>query len=1443
MDKTIGICLGASTITAVAKTSSEKEQIFRRRHGGNPKETLKKLLRDMLPNGGKTKISITGRKLRESVRFPQISEPEAISEFLKNSSSKNFPEAIVSFGGQSILVYLLDKTGRIVNSCTFNKCASGTGEFFLQQIKRLDFENVEKAVEGALKKESYANPYVPASRCSVFCKSDCTHATNEGKATRGQIANGLCLMIAKKIAELLGKNQVKNIWLIGGGSQIKPVILHLDSLGFNVEIPKEAQHMEALGAYFFAQKNKPVFIPKEERDLFNKDKSSFSILPPLKEAIDLVEMKNMPKSKAQAGDECLLAVDAGSTTTKLVLIRLKDMGIISSYYGYTLGKPHLATIEGLKHAQKEIGTQITIKGISVTGSGRYLVETFLTDFKKKTIEEKLIPQVVAINEIVCHATAAEYFNPGVGTVLEIGGQDAKYTSLSHGVPIDFVMNEACSAGTGSFLAEVVKEMFGIKNPAQIAPSALKGEMPVKFGEQCSAFIEGDINIALQEGATQPDVLAGLNYSICFNFLNRVVGNRPIVGPVSIQGGTAYNLAFCYAMATVLKMNGSLRAEEKVVVNKEAGLLGAIGAGLELKKKIDNGQYTPITTDLEKLLKKQLKEGKTFNCHGCDYKCKIQNFIIDGTKVPFGGYCRRWDCVRRQEKEIDPSKFDLTVKRDELLLKKFSDYGNNLSPDAPTIGLLGTFFELTYMPFLTTLFSQLGYRVILADKVDPEGLKKQGAAFCYPMEKAHGLFANLITKKPDFYWLPQIKGIKVRNIGDNANNCCPFVQGIGFTLATAFRDEVDTNKIINPYLDLSGSEKQISKQLREEFKGKRNISSDHLKTAVAKATQKQRIFEAILKYEGKKILEGLENNPDKIAFVLFGRPYNSFSGRLNANKGISRKAASLGIPIIPLDFLPIEDMEPEEDMYWPTGQQNLKGARFVKNHPQLFALYLTNFSCGPDGFMNFKFRHYMGKKPSLTLEFDGHTANAGFDTRIEAFFDIVKGWRLANKPKGLPVTRQSYSDTEIDLRDPNAKLVIPDMGRFNTEAIAEVVKSFGINAVALPPGDEECLKIGRRHSSCKECLPYNITLGMLLQYLENRPSNEKTVFLMASASGPCRFGQYNSFMKLITEKLNIKNCNIISPNSQDGYRKLGKEFQKRGWLAIVTSSAFTNIENSLLSLAVDPKKACEILEKEWQKIKEAVRSGVDLKNFKEYKRLLKEVVNNLAKIPLKQPFSQSKKVLITGEIYVRMAELTVDQMKQELIESGFVPFQAPVTEWIKYIDYIIEKNIYPECILSIAGKFKHKLKLQFQAHCENAIYDILSQSGLMDDHTDKIENFVSTAKRYVSPKLNGETILTVGSSMHDVFTHFCGVVVVGPFGCMPTRLASSILFYTMNAKGKLNGGGGSNDPKIVELTKKFPHCPHLVFEADGGPLPPITQSQLETFKMVSMQVGEEMIRLS
>jgi predicted CoA-substrate-specific enzyme activase len=1410
--KSLGICVGASSISLVVLENNKVKEHSTKLHEGDPKQTLE----DLLSKINLKEIDyclITGRKFKEFVKIQNITEPESVEFALENLNLNDY-DTIVSAGGENFMVYFLDKNSKISKVESGNKCASGTGEFFLQQIKRMGLKK-EEAIELGLS----GKPHKISGRCSVFCKSDCTHALNKGEKKEDVVA-GLCEMMANKIIELLNKSAHKKVMLIGGTSQNKPMIEFLRKKT-SIYIPKEATYFEALGAAYAAQQKK-VKQKINFKDLFTKDKSSFTFHKPLKDFIDSVEFKDIQRKKPENNDVCIIGLDVGSTTTKIILLRVKDNAILASEYLRTNGDPVGASVQCYKSIKKQLkDINIKIIGLGVTGSGRQIAGLHALT---KGI----------INEIIAHATGASYFDKEVDTIFEIGGQDAKYTYLTNGVASDYAMNEACSAGTGSFLEESAQESLGI-NYLEIEPIALKAKNPPNFNDQCAAFISSDIKNASHENIKKEDIVAGLVYSICMNYANRVKGNRPMGKKIFMQGGVCYNKAVPVAMAAL--------TGKKIIVPPEPGLIGAFGVALEIKKRIELGFLEKQSFDIQELINRKVIYHKPFKCFGnndgCDRRCEISMIEVDGEKYPFGGACNKYYNLRFNIK-ADTEKNDLVALRQKLVFEKYASLKLEKEKSAKTIGINKSFIVNTYYPLYYNFFTKLGLKVILSENVDSEGTAKIGSSFCYPAEISHGLFKDLINKKPDYIFLPHIKELELKD-EDFYKKLCVFVQSEPYYLRTTFKDE-KIPRLLTPVISfakgIENAEKSFIK-LAEEIGFDKNKATDVFKFALEKQKEMFSEFKEI----GKEVLERIKKQ-DKLAIVLFGRSYNAFAKEANLN--IPHKFASRDRIVIPYDFLELDDERPPyQNMYWATGNAILRAAKIIKKNPLLFGCFITNFSCGPDSFIVSYFREIMDTKPSLTLELDSHSADAGINTRIEAAIDIMESYLELNK-KGLIkenhehfepariITKNKKFFVEnnneiIPLTDKRIKLVFPSMGELGTKLIAAVAKNSGIEAQALPVPTMETLKIGRAHTTCKECLPMILTTGSMIEYLYNRSAEEITVFLMVKTSGPCRQGQYYIYQENLIKKLKIKNLAILTSYDEKSFSEFGNRFLLRTWMGILISECMGDIKSVINVLAKDKSEAIKIFDNEFEKL---VKS-MELENINNLFKQIKSTAHELSKIELTKPLEEAKIISLVGEIYVRREEFSRLNLIETLEKKGFIVLPTPTSEYIYYCNYLAKSQDR----LSTIG-LNHKLRTYIseflQLKIENKIKKEFHKSGLSHYNLIDIKKTVMHSKHLIPEDLLGETILTVGISLREIVDESCGIISIGPFGCMPSRVAESILNKEMNKEGKEKSSG-------KELGIEIDNLPFLAIETDGNAFPQIIQSKLEIFMLQADRLHEKIMQ--
>jgi len=1424
-----GICLGASSISMVILKKEGNnyfvENTFYKLHNGKPKEYFLELYNEIKELN--CPIVITGRKFKELINLPSISEPEAVEyslDFLyKNKIIQKSIDCVASLGGETLLIYSINKDRTISDIFSKNQCASGTGEFFLQQIKRMNL-----SIDDALKINSNnITPFKVSGRCSVFCKSDCTHALNKG-TPKEEVTLGLSKMIADKINDLINQHNYNNILLTGGLTKNNLVVDYIKLNHPNAFYIDYSYCFEALGAAYYGIKKNIQNVAQID-NLINEKSSTFTYHKPLKQFSHLVEFNTLEYKQPLENEECILGLDVGSTTTKAVLISYIDAKIIASEYLYTNGDPIGAAKKCYQSISTKLKQKVNIIAIGTTGSGRHIAAIHaLTEG--------------VINEILAHSTAAVFFDEEVDTIFEIGGQDAKYTYIVNKVASDYAMNEACSAGTGSFIEEAAYESLGVKLN-EIESMALSAKNPPNFSDQCAAFISSDIKNALHENILREDIIAGLVYSICLNYINRVKGNRKTGSKIFMQGGVCYNKAIPIAMAAL--------TNSKIIVPPEPGLMGAYGVALAIKEKIQLGLYEKSNYDLIELSKRDVIYHKPFVCNGgrekCDLKCNVNVIEVNNRRFPFGGACNKYYNIKKIQ-NFQKNEYDYVSKRNYLTFKDYIDAFDNKNKQ--TIGINLSFQTFNLFPLYFNFFDKLGFDIILPDENSNVGTGFELSSMCWPAQLSLGMFNSLIDKNPDYYFLPSIMEMET-NPNENARldfNCtCVFVSGEPIYLKQSFKNKIDTRKIISPILNFSkGYENnkaqflKIANQLG--IKNKKQIDA-----AFEYACYKQREYEKELKNLGKEILSKITNSDCNFAMVIFGRAYNSFTEI--ANKGIPQKFSSKGIYTIPYDILPYENNYPE-NMYWESGKKILAAAKYVNNEPKLFATYITNFSCGPDSMIISSFREIMAEKPSLTLELDGHTADAGITTRIDAAIDIINNYIKLNKLEksndNFVMSKVEFGKEEsffidsegnrLSFYDKRVKLLIPSMGELNAEMFAAALRSLGYNCEALPPSNSEIIKLGKSVATGKECLPVIILAGSLLNYLfKSNNKDERVALFNVQGAGNCRLGQYPVFLKQVINNLRLRNVAQATLMNEDGFAGFGPNFAKRGIQAIIIGDVLEDIRSAILCNAKSPAMGIEVFNNELKKLILAMEK--DPENIDEH---LKDFATNIRiKIPAKRNIEDSKFIALLGEIYVRRDLFTHRFLNERLAERGFILKIAHISEWIYYVDYLIKDELL-EPDKSFKKKIERELRYAFMKQIEQKIKKILSKTNYYKAELIDIDKLLKHSKHIIPLEFKGEPGLTLGTTLYESFHKYCGIINIGPFGCMPTRLTEAVSIPEMNIKSKVESIR-QYKPKY-ELNHIFyddTKIPFLTLEVDGNPFPQLIEAKIETFILQAERAAQLM----
>ncbi|MBZ0157280.1 MAG: acyl-CoA dehydratase activase [Alphaproteobacteria bacterium] len=1402
----VGVDAGSVAVKIVVldEDGTKKEGQYRR-HYGHPVRVSLELLKEIkecYPESGLTLTGSAARMIAAALGVRPVSEVVAQSYSVK----KLYPlvRTIIELGGEDSKLILLEE-GKVKDFSMNSVCAAGTGSFLEQQAERLRI-SIEEFGDMAVRSR---RPSKIAGRCSVFAKSDMIHLQQIATPVEDIVA-GLCFAVARNFKGTIarGRELKLPVSFQGGVAANKGMarafreVFELDELF----IPDDFALMGALGAALkgrdegLAVPFDPAALeqycsslcPEEEgygtlargrNDFFARHGGGDSPLPETagtkKDAACTV---SVPASPPPSRMPAYLGIDIGSISTNLVLIDSKGK-LLAKRYLMTAGRPIDAVRRGLEEIHTEAGDGVEIAGVGTTGSGRYMIADYVgADIVK--------------NEITAQATAAIFIDPDVDTIFEIGGQDSKYISLRNGVIVDFEMNKACAAGTGSFIEEQA-EKLDISVKGEFARCAFRASRPCRLGERCTVFMENSLMANLQKGVEKDNLLAGLAYSIVQNYINRVVAAKPIGRRIFFQGGVAFNKAVVAAFEEYL--------DRKITVPPHHDVTGAIGMALIAMRHMTGHALLPVpgkgamaaaepaTEPPAPPLRATAFKGfgvskrpytiSSFECKGCPNVCEINRVKLEGEEgyLFYGGRCEKYD-VRRSRETAPP---DLFAFREEMLWKEHLEYRNRLSPSSVTppsripIGIPYVFFFHDYLPYWATLLWELGFAVEVSPKTNRQiitlGVENVLSEACFPVKVAHGHVKYLVEAGVEAVFLPSFVNTGTGDSGGNGVKglACPYTQTIPYVAMAAIRGV----RAITPVVDLSRGTEHLAAELREAFRCY-GVRGRDINRAMEKAQAAQDSFFRAIREKGREALEEAvrQHSP---AVVIVGRSYNAFDSSMNLE--IPRKLATINVFSLPMDMLPLEERDVHDEwpnMYWRSGQRILKAARIVRDAPELYAIYIGNFSCGPDSFILKFFNEEMRGKPFLHIEIDEHSADAGAITRCEAFLDSIGQQRgSAKAPETGSGEKEEKQGPLISVSVFRGNGSSPLKGRTvyiprmadHAFALGAAFERCGIAAEVLPPSDRDSVDRGRRHVSGKECYPYLVTTGDMLKKVFSPDFDPgKSAFFMPSGSGPCRFGQYNVSHRLVLKKIGLEEVPIFAPNQDvEFYRDLGiagSEFSMTAWKGIIAYELLTKCLHETRPYERNTGDA-ELLYQEYhERIGRALREGNG--TMAPVLKRMREDFGSLSRREERRPL-----VGVIGEIFVRSHRFSNEDLVKKIESFGGEVWLAPIEEWVYYVNTmalrkaLIKKRRSDMMNIFVKRLLQRRVEHKYGKHFKGFLKTL---------HEPSTGGILEKASPYVADSFEGETVLSIGKAVDLIGKGAAGIINAMPFGCMPGTIVTALL---------------------------------------------------------------------
>jgi predicted CoA-substrate-specific enzyme activase len=1115
---TLGVDVGSVSVSCVlAEPGGAPMRWIYRPHGGKPREALLDALDEIQPPDSLLLTSTTASPVlppSTAVFDTQVCLIAAARGLLERVG------AILFVGGERFGLIRFDTRGNYVGTRANSSCAAGTGSFLDQQARRLGLADITALAQSAL--SNTAEPPKISTRCAVFARTDLVHAQQAGYGL-AEICDGLCRGLAQNIADtLLGGQPPEPPVLFGGGvAQNEAVRRHLQEL-FGVPVVTHelspvlaaygaclrGLHSGALPARFSLGALADQLAPSgQSKQYFYRPLQGLDA-PPQSAArekgihgngrytaahpVEVEIYRRLAPGKATL----FMGIDIGSTSTKAVLTD-GEGAPLAGFYTRTSGAPMSAAqalFEAITASAEKAGTHPLFAAVGATGAGRKFIG-------------KIIQADLVVDEITAHARAATALDPEIDTIIEIGGQDSKFTTLRNGRVTFSHMNTVCAAGTGSFIEEHAMRL-GVS--LEDYPAMVRGVSAPLASDRCAVFMERDMNNALALGFSREEILAAALFSVRENYLTKVARGAAMGRKVCFQGATARNRALVAAFEEGLG--------RPLFVSPYCHLTGALGAALLAREQVrEASRFRGLSALLENEIPVR---GET--CGLCTNHCRIRLASVAGETVAYGFLCGRdYDTARYVNNNT--SGFDLAAERRQAWPQAAATRVSGPSAGSvigipaaltltETLPLWKRFFSLLSIPFVTS--EKLGDSITLGKEV-------AGAEFCTPLTALHGHARELLTAC-DYLFLPVFLEAEETDRSLQRSYC--YYTQFSSALASSIGGEETISRCLMPVIMMGRRRGQTIQELTDALHkaGFGHISAWQTARALARAVQYQEDGLAALRARFRQEMPGVSAGSVP-AVLLVGRPYTLYSAEMN--KGIPQIFASLGVKTFTQDMVEADAVNEQEiadtlkELHWTYPARLMKAAALAARTPGLYPVFITSFKCSPDSFSIDLFKRLLDArgKPYLILQLDDHDSSVGYETRIEAGVASFRNHLAALRgAPGLPAWERAGAGRQqagrarskgtaprgIRLDGPRdlagRTLFLPNWDPLVVPLVAANLRREGIDAWPLAE-NPVLVRSAMRHNT-GQCIPLNIIVEDFIDTVSTRGIDPARASLWMAGSG-------------------------------------------------------------------------------------------------------------------------------------------------------------------------------------------------------------------------------------------------------------------------------------------------------------------------------------------------------
>ena len=1371
----VGLDVGSTTVKIVIMDNNLNTIYTNyRRHFSDTKNTVCDVLEELARDYSEYKftIALTGSGAMSAATFLDLPFIQEVVS-CKRAVEKYIPQTdvVIELGGEDAKIIYFDKS---IEQRMNGTCAGGTGAFLDQMASLLD---TDTAGLNELAK-SHNTIYPIASRCGVFAKTDVQPLINEGAAKEDIAASIFQAVVNQTISGLACGRPIRGkIAFLGGPlnylSELRNRFIEtLNLKDDEIIIPEEAHLLVAKGAVLDSLEMKPISVEKLKSKIDVLRISKDTTTQPLKPLFTTDEEYNQfkvrhDKDKVARKDlknysgDCFLGIDAGSTTTKLVLID-RDGNLLYSLYGNNEGNPLKSVISMLKQLYLVLPEKAIIRYSGVTGYGEKLIQTALS---------------VDLNEIetIAHYTAAKKFMPNVTSIVDIGGQDMKYIKMKGDVIDNIMLNEACSSGCGSFIETFAKSLN--LTISEFVEEALKSRKPVDLGSRCTVFMNSKIKQAQKEGYEVGDISAGLSYSVIKNAIQKVMKVRDVstLGDhIVVQGGTFYNDAVLRAFELIVGKD--------VIRPDIAGLMGAYGVALLAEEQYETNfdmEYHSTILKTEELDNLDIKVTHT-RCNGCENHCLLTiNKFSNGKRYVSGNRCEKGAGIVSENQKLP-----------NIMKYKFERLFNYapLSEEEATRGTIGIPRVLNMYedyPFWFTFLTKLGFRVILSEKSTRSTYEKgmesmPSESVCYPAKLSHGHIVSLIQSGINTIFYPCVPySRKEFEKADNKYNC-PIVISYSEVLKNNVEELKDKNvKFMNPFLPFE--KKALAKRILElpEFKEYNFTKKELLEAAEAAENEYQKCKSDIRK-KGEETIEYMNKNNLR-GIVLAGRPYHADP---EVNHGIDTLITSLGLCVLTEDSVS-HLAKLEKDLrvvnQWVFHSRLYAAAEFVGSHDNLELVQLNSFGCGVDAVTTDQVEEILSsyEKMYTLIKIDEINNLGAVRIRIRSLLASMNK-RLANKREKsdnlgnyelhrVPFTKEMKKDYTI---------LVPQMLPIHFEFVTRAVAADGYKVEYLRDCAQHTVETGLKYVNNDACYPSILTTGQFIEALQSGKYDiNKIAIIMSQTGGGCRATNYIGFIRKALKDAGFPNVPVISFNLVGMEKNPGFKLS----LPMLERLIKAVILGDLLQKMLTKNRAYEIHKGETQKLfNEWMEKGkklVDKSTNKEFKKAIYDIVNDFENIELDTSIKKPK-VGIVGEVLIKYHpfgnNFVADLLEKEGAEvilpdfMGFVKFMA--THKITF-NSLLKVDKTKADISKVAIKLIDILEKDMKVALSNSKKGYLPVCDIWHLE-DKVKDILSIGNQ------TGEGWFLTAEMIEYIENGIPNIICVQPFACLPNHVVGKGVIKTI-----------------------------------------------------------------